>query len=124
MEIPDILLEGELDKMMAEFEQNIAQMGMTMETYLSNIKKSKVDLRKDWQEPAEKRVKAALALREIAEAESIKVESKEIEEEMNKVMAYYKNMGSLEKNIDMERLYNYTKGVLLNEKVFQLLESL
>ena len=43
---------------------------------------------------------------------------------MNKVIAYYKNMGSLEKDIDMERLYNYTKGVLLNEKVFQLLESL
>jgi len=124
MEIPDVLLEGELDKMMAEFEQNIAQMGMTMETYLTNLKKTKEELQKDWQEPAEKRVKAALALREIAEAESIKVESKEIEEEMNKVIAYYKSMGSLEKNIDMERLYNYTKGVLLNEKVFQLLESL
>ncbi len=124
MEIPDILLEGEMDKMMAEFEQNIAQMGMAMEVYLTNLKKSKVDLRKDWQEPAEKRVKAALVLREIAETENIKVESKEIEEEMNKVIAYYKNMGSLEKNIDMERLYNYTKGVLLNEKVFQLLESL
>jgi trigger factor len=124
MEIPDILLEGELDKMMVEFEQNIAQMGLAMEAYLTNLKKSKIDLRKDWQEPAAKRVKAALALREIAEAENIKLESKEIEEEMNKVIAYYKNMGSLEKNIDMERLYNYTKGVLLNEKVFQLLENL
>ncbi len=124
MEIPDILVNGELDKMMVEFEQNIAQMGMAMETYLSNLKKSKEDLQKDWQEPAAKRVKAALVLREIAEAESITVESQEIEEEMNKVIAYYKNMGSLEKNIDMERLYNYTKGVLLNEKVFQLLENL
>ena len=34
MEIPDILLEGEMDKMMVEFEQNIAQMGMAMEAYL------------------------------------------------------------------------------------------
>jgi trigger factor len=124
MEIPDVLLEGELDKMMAEFEQNIAQMGMEMEAYLANLKKTKEELQKDWHEPAEKRVKAALALREIAESESIKVESKEIEEEMNKVIAYYKNMGSLEKNIDMERLYTYTKGVLLNEKVFQFLENL
>ena len=124
MEIPEILLEGEMDKMMVEFEQNIAQMGMAMETYLANLKKSKKELQKDWLEPAAKRVKAALVLREIAEAENIEIESKEIEEEMNKVIAYYKNMGSLEKNIDMERLYNYTKGVLLNEKVFQLLENL
>jgi trigger factor len=124
MEIPDVLLEGETDKMMAEFEQNIAQMGMTMESYLANIKKSKEDLRKDWQEAAIKRVRAALALREIAQAENIKIDAKEIEEEMNKVLAYYKNTGSMEKDVDMERLYSYTKGVLLNEKVFQLLESL
>ena len=49
---------------------------------------------------------------------------KEIEDEMNKTMQYYKNSNDLAKNIDMERLYNYTKGVLENEKVFEMLEKL
>lgn len=124
MEVPDLLLEGELDKMMAEFEQNIAQMGMDMQTYLENIKKSKEDLRKSWNETGEKRVKAAMVLREIANAEEIKVEAQEIEEEMNKVLAHYKSVPDMEKNVDMERLHNYVQGVLTNEKVFKFLESL
>ncbi len=124
MEVPDTLIDSELDKMLAEFEQNISQMGTNLDSYLENIKKTKEDLKKDWQETAEKRVKAALTLREIANAENIQVESKEIEEEMNKVLAYYKNIPDMEKNVDMERLYEYTKGILTNEKVFKFLESL
>ena len=69
-------------------------------------------------------MRAALVLREIAAAEEIEVPSKEIEEEMNRVLAYYKSVPDMEKNVDMERLHNYTKGVLTNEKVFKFLESL
>jgi len=124
IEIPEALLEGELEKMMGEFEQNIAGMGLALETYLSQIKKSKDEIRKGWVETAEKRVKAALVLREIAKAEEIEVPVPEIEEEMNKIMAYYRSMPDMEKNVDMERLYNYTKGLLTNEKVFKFLENL
>ena len=37
-EIPDVLIESELEKMMAEFEQNISGMGMKLDDYLENIK--------------------------------------------------------------------------------------
>jgi trigger factor len=124
IELPDILVDQELEKMMAEFEQNIAAMGLQLETYLENIKKSKSEITKGWKETAEKRVRAALVLKEIAKAEEIEVPSKEVEEEMNKVLAYYKSVGNMEKNVDMERLYSYAKGILSNEKVFGLLESL
>ena len=43
---------------------------------------------------------------------------------MNKVLAYYKSVPNMEKNVDMERLYSYAKGIISNEKVFKLLESL
>ena len=109
---------------MAELEQNIAGMGLSIDAYLENIKKSKSDLTKSWKETAEKRVRAALVLREIAASEEIDIPAGEIEEEMNRVMAYYKNMPDMEKNVDTERLYNYTKGVLTNEKVFKFLENL
>jgi len=123
-EIPDILVESELDKMMTEFEQNIAGMGMKLDDYLVSIKKTREEARKGWRESAEKRVKSALALREIAHLENISPESAEIEEEMNKTLAYFKSQGDMEKNVDMERLYNYVKSVLTNEKVLKFLESL
>lgn len=124
IEVPDILLKGEIDKMLAEFEQNIASMGMNLEKYLESAKKSLEGLRKDWQEPALHRIKAALALQEIARLENISPESSEIEEELNKTLAYLKKQADVEKDLDMERIYNYTKGVLTNEKVFQFLENL
>jgi trigger factor len=124
IDLPDMLVDQELEKMMAEFEQNIAAMGLQLETYLENIKKSKSEITKGWKETAEKRVKAALVLKEIAKAEEIEVPSAEVEEEMNKVLAYYKSIPNMEKNVDMERLYSYAKGILSNEKVFDLLENL
>lgn len=124
IDFPDLLVEQELDKMMAEFEQNIAQMGLKLETYLENIKKSKSEIVKGWQETAEKRVRSALVLKEIAKVEEIEVPAKEIEEEMSRVMAYYKSVPDMEKNVDMEKLHDYTKGILTNEKVFKFLESL
>jgi trigger factor len=124
VEIPDVLLSAELDKMLAEFEQNIAGMGMNLNQYLESVKKTRDELKKDWSDSAEKRIKAALALSEIASLENISPESKEIEEQMNKTLALFKNQGDLEKNVDMERLYNYVKSTLTNEKVLKFLESL
>ena len=124
IDLPKILIDQELEKMMAELEQNISGMGLTLDAYLENIKKSKSEISKGWKETAEKRVRAALVLKEIAASEEIEIPAKEVEEEMNRVLAYYKGMGDMEKNVDMERLYTYTKGVLTNEKVFKFLESL
>jgi len=124
MELPEILIESETKQMLQEFEYQIQGMGMDLDTYLAQLKKDKTELSKDWKPEAEKRVKAALVLKEIVKIDDIKVEAKEIEEEMNKTLAYYKNIKDAEKNIDMTRLYNYTKGILENAKVFEMLEKL
>jgi trigger factor len=123
-EIPEILVESELEKMMAEFEQNISGAGMKLDDYFASIKKTRDGVRNSWKENAEKRVKSALALREIAQLENISPESAEIEEEMNKTLAYFKSQGDMGKNVDMEKLYNYIKGTLTNQKVFEFLEGL
>jgi len=124
IELPDILVENETEKMLAELEQNISSMGMKIEDYLVNIKKTKEELKKDWKNPAEQRVKSALELKEIAALENLSPESHEIEEELNKTLAHFKGQADLEKNVDMEGLYNYVKNVLTNEKVLEFLENL
>ena len=124
IELPEILTHGEIHQMTREFEQNLAPMGMSLDQYLEKLKKDKKELEKDWEPMAEKRVKSVLLLKEIAKLENISADSLEIEAEMNKTMQYYKNVKNLEKNIDMERLYNHVKGMLENEKVFEFLEKL
>ena len=123
-EIPEILVESELEKIMTEFEQNILGMGMKLDEYLSGIKKTREEVKKNFQETAEKRVKSALVLQEIAKLEKISPESAEIEEEMNKTLVYFKDQRDVEKNLDIKRLYNYIKGILTNQKVLEFLENL
>ncbi len=124
VELPEIIIEEETKKMMDEFEYQTQSMGMTLDDYLSKLGKKKEELAKDWKPQAEKRVISALAITEIAKLDEVKVETSEVEAEMNKTLQYYKNVKDMEKNIDMERLYNYTKGVLENEKVFEMLEKI
>lgn len=124
VELPEVMVKEETKKMLLEFEQQTQSMGMNIDQYLAHLKKEKKDLEKDWEPQAEKRVKSALALSEIVKLEEIKIEAAEIEAEMNKTVQYYKNVKDFDKNIDMERLYSYTKGVLENEEVFKMLEKI
>ncbi|HRY82432.1 MAG TPA: trigger factor [Candidatus Moranbacteria bacterium] len=124
VELPEILVHEEAHKMLDEFEYQLAPMGMNLDQYLAQIKKDKEELIHDWEPQAEKRVISALALKKITELESLEATSEEIEAEINKTLQYYKNVKDMEKNIDMERLYTYSKGVLENEKVFEYLEKI
>lgn len=124
IDIPEALAKKELEEMIREFESQIKLSGMDMDSYLSHIKKDKSELEKDWQSQAEKRAKSALVLKAIIKQEGISSDSKEIEEEMNKTLQYYKNIKDIEKQVDMDRLYQRAKGVTENEKAFKYLESL
>jgi trigger factor len=124
VDLPHILVHEEVHQMLHEFESQTQAMGMTVDQYLEKIGKKKEDLEHDWEPQAEKRVISALAITQIAKDENITANSAEVEAEMNKTLQYYKKVKDAEKNIDMERLYNYSKGVLENEKVLEFLEKL
>lgn len=122
--IPAVLLSEELSRMIGEFEMQLAGMNMDLERYLEQIKKTREEIEKDWEPQARKRIIAALALEKIAKDESIEIDAKKVEEEMNNTLAQYKNIKDVEKNIDLARLYNFVKGNLQNEEVFKTLEAL
>ncbi len=123
-EIPDALIADETRRMLEEFKAQIQSAGIELDKYLSGLKKTEEELTAEWQPQAEKRIKSALALKEIAKLEEINIDTKEIEAEMNKTLQYYRNVKDFEKNVDMERLYSYTKGILENDKVFEILEKI
>jgi len=123
-ELPEILVQEELRRMLGEFEMQISGMGITFEKYLEQIKKTKEEMEKDWRPQAEKRILAALALEKVAKESEIEVSGEKIEAEINKTLAQYKKIKDIEKNIDLAKLYNYVKGNLQNEEVFALLEKM
>ncbi|PID51946.1 MAG: trigger factor [Candidatus Moraniibacteriota bacterium] len=122
--VPHAVLHDELHRMVGEFEQQLSMSGMQFDEYLIKINKTREEIEKEWEPQAKKRVLSALILEQIANEEEINIDSKDIEEEMNKTLAMYKGVKDMEKNIDMGQLYEYTKGVMRNDKVFEMLEKL
>lgn len=123
LEIPNLLIELELNKMEDELKSGVTQMGMKWDEYLLHIKKDSAGLRADWRTEAEKRARIALVLREIASKEHIAPSEEEIQARANEFLARYKTTQDAEKEIDPDTLKEYTRGVLRNEKVFEFLES-
>lgn len=123
MEIPEALINQEKEKMLAEFKMNINSLGLDFERHLKEIKKTVDDLKKDWQKQAEKRVRIGLCLWAIAKEENITVSEEEAKERINHDLKHYPNIEEVKKNIDLKALKEYTKNILRNEKVFELLEK-
>ena len=120
--IPDVLIDIELDKMIDELKINTQNMGLNFDVYLKELKKTNDDLKKEWRKTAEKRVKIALVLREIARKEEIDASEEEIQEKVNQFLRDYQSVKEAKKDIDPQELREYAKSVIKNEKVFQLLE--
>lgn len=114
--LPKILIDSELERMMAIFRQDILRMGMKIEDYLTAIKKTEDDLRKEWVPDAEKRAKVQIALNKIAVAENLEADKDELEKEVSEFMEHYKD-------IERDRATMHLEMILTNEKVFQFLES-
>lgn len=122
IKVPEELVKKELENMVTEFKMNIDQFGMDFETYLTQIKATADELKKGWKEQAEKRVKIGLCIKAIADKEKIIPSTQEIEEKMNQELMRYPDVEKVKKDIDLVAFKEYTENILINEKVFELLE--
>lgn len=123
MDIPEILISQEIENMIGELKSAATQLGIEWEKYLQELKKTEDEIKKESRPQAEKRVKNILVLKEIAKKEKIEVKQEEIEAEVNNLLRHYESVEKAENQVDIERLKEYTYGVLRNEKVFRKLEE-
>ncbi|MDD5341952.1 MAG: trigger factor [Patescibacteria group bacterium] len=123
-EIPEILLEAEGQRMMAEFKSGIEERGIKYDDYLEHLKKSEAEIAKDFQPQAVNRIKSALVLRAIRLKENITVDTSQLEAEIKKQKEVYKNDLDTYNKIDSPEYRDQYEEMLLNRKVFDYLDSL
>ena len=116
LEVPKVLVESELDKLVNQFKNDISQFGMKPEDYLAQIKKTEEDLRKEWTPEAEKRAKMNVVLAEISIAEKIVPNPEEVEAQAAQLLATYSDLDPLRAKI-------YVEHMMINEEVFKFLEG-
>ncbi|MCF3941910.1 trigger factor [Oceanobacillus alkalisoli] len=89
VDIPDAMVENELEQMLAEFEQRLQMQGMTLEMYSQFSGQDEEALREQMKEDAAKRVKTSLTLEAIANAENLEATEEEVDEEIDKMAGMY-----------------------------------
>ncbi|ASB88045.1 trigger factor [Bacillus sonorensis] len=89
IDIPQAMIDTELNRMMKEFEQRLQMQGMNLELYFQFSGQDETALKEQMKEDAEKRVKSNLTLEAIAKAEDLQVTDEEVEEELSKMAEAY-----------------------------------
>ena len=116
IEIPEILIQSETDKILYKLQADITNVGFKFEDYLKQINKTEEDLRKEWRPDAEKRAKLQMIIHDISIKENLKPTEEEIENDVVKIPEMYKEA-------DPTRARAYVEQMLENEKVFTFLEK-
>jgi trigger factor len=89
VEIPEVMIEDELDRMVKQYEENLKMQGLTLEHLYQLTNSDEAALKQQMKEEATKRVKYRLMLEEIAKKEKIEVSDKEADEEADKLAEKY-----------------------------------
>jgi len=90
-ELPEQIIDNEVHNIIHEIEADLAQRGLKIENWLTNIKKSMAEFTKDLRPQAETRVKSALLIKKIAQQEKIEIKSETINAEIKKLQDIYKD---------------------------------
>ena len=89
VDIPAVMIDNRVNAMIQEMAMRLEQQGMNLETYLQYAGTDLNKIREDYRETAEKNVKTDLMLEEVAKAENIKVEAKDLDAEVAGMAAAY-----------------------------------
>ncbi len=121
--LPDVLIEAELDKIIAQFEHDLARMGLTPKDYLARINKDEAAIRADFRGDAEKRAKIQLILSDIGMKENLLPTKEEISHEVDHLLAHHPPHEGHDDARERESAALYVTTILTNEKVLKFLEE-
>src|SRR5690606_24964942 len=89
IDIPEAMVNTELDRMVREFEQRLQMQGMNLDLYFQFSGQDENALREQMKEDAGKRVRVNLTLEAIAKAENIEVTEEEVNAELESMSSMY-----------------------------------
>ncbi|MDT3428852.1 trigger factor [Paenibacillus forsythiae] len=90
VEIPQAMIDSEIQSMIRDFDMRLRQQGMNMDMFLSFSGQTQDDLRDQMKNDAEQRVRNNLVLEVIAKQENISVSDEDVEEELSKMAETYR----------------------------------
>lgn len=88
-DVPDAMVETEVDNMMQEYDQQLRAQGMDLATYIQYMGRTVEEFREDMKMSAFRRVKNRMVLRAIANQENIEASEEEVEKQLEEMGQQY-----------------------------------
>lgn len=121
-EIPDALVESQIDRMVQEMEYRLMYQGLRLEDYLKYSKMSLEDYRKGYEPQAREIVKQQLVIDKIISDEKIEAGEEELEKKIAENAAA-QNKSAEEYKKENESRMDYLKNEIVIEKLFDFLKN-
>lgn len=116
IEVPELLVNAEIDKILAQLKDDVQMSGSSFEDYLKKEGKDEVTIREHFRGEAEKRAKIEIVLKEIAKEEKISPDEKEVQKQVEQIAQTYKD-------VDLENIKLYVENIMVNDAVMKFLEE-
>ncbi len=85
MELTEILIQDEFNRMLVSLQRRVADMGLLLEDYLKSQGKTLGQIKSEWRVQAEKNVRMELGLAEVARMENVTISDAELQVEVDKI---------------------------------------
>jgi trigger factor len=126
IDIPDIMIEKQIDAMVRDFGIQLMYQGLKLEDYLAHYKKSMEEFRDGLKEEAIERVRTQLTLEKISEAEGISDTQEELDKEIEEMAKRYKqqDVEKFKKSLGEDELNYIKESIIVRKTIDFLVESL
>jgi trigger factor len=121
VELPDALIDQEVEVMHDEFKGSLARQGISEEAYLKAVEKTSADLHADFRPSAEKRAKTLLVLSKVADAEGMEVSDAAVDAEVTEGRERYAGDERLVSYFESDRGRSFIRSTLRRSRVVERL---
>ena len=121
VEIPSVMIEDEIDRMIQELDQQLRYQGLSVDQYVEFVGKDAKAFRDELRPDAERQVKTRMLLNGIAEAEKIEVSQEELEKELEDMAVQYQTTADkLKEMIGVENI-NFLQKDMKSKKAIEFI---
>lgn len=123
-EVPDLLVNEEVRRMMAELEHALEEQGGNMKDYLASIKKTESELKLDFVTRALERIHTAVIIKEVGKKENITVSDEEVDAEIDTILAGIKPSDTeTRERVTTPEYRDYVAIQMRNQKIIVFLKK-
>ncbi len=124
IDIPDAMIEAQIDRLVNDFAQRLAYQGLNLDMYMQYTGATKESFREGFKEQAQKQVRVSLVLEEVAKQEGIAANPEEINDKLAEMSKQYnmevEKLKELLQPADME---NIEKEIALTKTIEMLVNK-